>query len=260
MAAMVEGDPQKVPYEPAERRFEISEDQFSRERLEAVKAAYKELTAALPGVSVAFSLFGSLSKGKVLTEETKDKADVDLTAFIDEKELLAAHDELMKTNPEYAAFEREHPGDGGRLYAMSILKRHVAPNTPEGDIDDPHVGYINYEGHHSIMLLVGAYADRLAIGMRGAGGGAALESYAVRIARYFHLDVGGGMRKYREAFIQQLLTMEPGEGERYWSIVNRCARYIERGGKISEVAERQFPKTLAEAEEYYLHPHKETAG
>lgn len=74
---------EKVSYKPSQtKRFEISHDPISRERITALTTTIKELRRKHPFVAGAI-LFGSLSKGKQLDENTADKSDVDFTIYLD---------------------------------------------------------------------------------------------------------------------------------------------------------------------------------
>lgn len=138
----------KMAYEPSqEKRFEISGDEYSRERIEMIRLFYDKLRSFF-GVSMGLVLFGSLAKGKKLDVETKENADIDFTLFID-------------------------------------------------------------------------------------------------------LDVGGGIKPYRQAFIKELLSMNGNAGEELWRIVDDSVRYCERNGIIPEGIEKQFPDTLQKAARYY---------
>lgn len=72
-----------------------------------------------------------------------------------------------------------------------------------------------------------------------------------QIACFFSLDIGGGMKPYRQDFIRKLLLLPQEEGERLWNIVNDSVRVFERSNEIPEHIERQFPKNLQEAARYY---------
>ena len=64
----------------------------------------------------------------------------------------------------------------------------------------------------------------------------------------FHLDVGGGIRKYRKAFIDELAKLGP-EGERLWEETIRSTEMMENNLSLDE--SRHYPRTLSEAVEVY---------
>lgn len=78
-----------------------------------------------------------------------------------------------------------------------------------------------------------------------------VEQERIGVARLFSLDIGGGMKVYRQAFIQKLLELSRERGEKCWETVDRAVRNVERNGNISNEIERQFPVTLKKAVRYY---------
>ena len=74
----------KTPYEPsAEKFYDIAPDERSRERIRVLREVYREISAMLPGM-VGLTVFGSLAKGKPLTDtEVAQRADVDFMAYLD---------------------------------------------------------------------------------------------------------------------------------------------------------------------------------
>src|SRR3989338_7564002 len=92
----------KESYTPSERRFEISKDQFSRERIKKLMEVYRGLQEEFPGMHFAFSLFGSLSKGRELTTENVADTDVDLFCFYDSDDLYESKGKLLQTDPRFA--------------------------------------------------------------------------------------------------------------------------------------------------------------
>src|SRR3989338_2770879 len=74
----------KTPYEPsAEKFYDIAPDERSRERIRVLREVYREISAMLPGM-VGLTVFGSLAKGKPLTDtEAAQRADVDFMAYLD---------------------------------------------------------------------------------------------------------------------------------------------------------------------------------
>ena len=54
----------KITYVPSpDKRYEISKDEFSRRRIEALRDIHHELQAEFP-IPISISVFGSLVKGK----------------------------------------------------------------------------------------------------------------------------------------------------------------------------------------------------
>ena len=95
----------RVSYEPSKKkRFEISEDEYSRERLATIKSFYERMQESF-GVSMGIVLFGSLAKGKKLNNEIKDSSDVDFTLFVDIDEYRKLYIENLRNNKLFSEFE-----------------------------------------------------------------------------------------------------------------------------------------------------------
>jgi hypothetical protein len=74
------------------------------------------------------------------------------------------------------------------------------------------------------------------------------------ISRYFHLDVGGKLKPYRDAFISQLAQLsndDAGTAESIWHLIDEAVRLTERNSDISSELENRFPHSLSEAIRYY---------
>ena len=99
------GEQLKFPYEPSEKkRFEVSDDEYSRERLATVKSFYETMHQSFD-VPMGLALFGSLAKGKELDAEKKDASDVDFTLYIDLDEYKRKYIENLKNNKDFSEFE-----------------------------------------------------------------------------------------------------------------------------------------------------------
>ena len=64
------------------RRFEVSGETFSRERLAAVRETYEQLKTARPDF-LGLTLYGSMTNGRAIPE-----SDIDCSVFIDANEVL----------------------------------------------------------------------------------------------------------------------------------------------------------------------------
>lgn len=78
------------------------------------------------------------------------------------------------------------------------------------------------------------------------------EQERIGIAKIFGLDIGGGMKKYRQKLIRDLLLLPQEEGEHLWRIIDDAVRFSERKHLIPESTQRQFPKTLTDAVSQYI--------
>lgn len=259
-------------HEQLNKRFEISKDQTSRERIAATKETYQNLKKAIPEVNVSFSLFGSLSKGKELEPETAAKADVDLYCFFDSEDVMSRHDELYQKYPDFREYYKhsrsrhkspllarktrfmsneEFINASDYLYidaAQGMISRRLYTEFENrlGRETRPHllVQSISYNGLDSIL-------NRVKRWVRLKNNPDEYSRLKEQVANCFHLDVGGGLRKYRRDFLLKLKTMDPKFAEEYWKEVDYCVRGVERGHYIPQSAEHQFPQTLDEALKYY---------
>ena len=94
-----------------EYRFRISKDSFSRERYQTIKDAVNELVQIFPDRGLAFTLFGSLTKGKLLrTEDEAFRTDVDMLCYYKgESEMSEIElDNVRKIYPSYNLKSFEH--------------------------------------------------------------------------------------------------------------------------------------------------------
>ncbi|MCA9364631.1 MAG: hypothetical protein KC736_01935 [Candidatus Moranbacteria bacterium] len=313
------GEFPKVSYEPSEKkRFEISKDEYSRERLETIKTFYEKMQHSF-GIPMGVALSGSLAKGKELDAEKKDASDVDFTFYIDFDEYKQKYIENLGRNKDFLDFESRrldgvcHNSSDRKLLDESVQKLrnkedlsldekeflekrlqnfnmdqflffltvwHGYADFSDSEgisqdfsfrgksrypiermnhllrIKDVQVWPIQFEGEFSIKSQVERVKKlRENIGdvednqREYAVGRLDQERYG--IARIFWLDIGGGMKLYRQAFIRELLLLPSEEGEKLWNVVNESVRIRERDNAIPEHMEKQFPKTLQEAARYY---------
>lgn len=307
----------KFPYSPSvNKRFEISDDEYSRERLIAVKSFYETMHHSFD-IPMGLVLFGSLAKGKKLDSEKKDASDVDFTLYIDLDEYKRKYIANLRNNKDFLEFETRRLDEFCRdfsarklldssmrkaqegknlvleekdffekkfqkfspdqfLFFLAVWHEYTAfsgaRNASQGfsfrgkpqypvermknllKIKDIQVWPIQLSGEFSIKSQVQVTKDALESLNLDTGDRRAkeyiLDQERCGIARMFGLDIGGGMKKYRQGFIRELLLSE-GAGEELWSIVNDAVRIRERDGRISEGIEKQFPQTLREAARYY---------
>lgn len=75
---------------------------------------------------------------------------------------------------------------------------------------------------------------------------------ALDVAAPWQLDIGHGMKPYRDVFFRQLKKLPPDEGDDYWQIVYNTLTTVERQLKdIPPQLQSRFPKTLVEACRHY---------
>lgn len=99
---MIQGE-KAIPYKPSRtKRFEIGDDDFSRERIKFLQDLQREWNETQP-VPVHCTVYGSLTKGKLLTAETAPKSDIDFSIYIDHTELQRGLGRLERANPSFAS-------------------------------------------------------------------------------------------------------------------------------------------------------------
>lgn len=262
----------KVPYIPTSaKRFEISHDSFSRERLTAIAAMVKELRKNHPFVAGA-SLFGSLSKGKQLDKEAADKSDVDLIIYIDPDELKRNYDSFEQDRDkqrfnEWEDIDKEfhehydpRSEDEKKIeltatYISDIAKDMFqtnlsAENQPRWDIGfvikaisltgeySIHDKFIQTFEHHNLDDFANANND--------------LDpAFYSDVASPWGLDIGGGLAKYRKAYLTSLQRLDPKERELEWRVTMRVVKFFERQGNIPAEIKDQYPEAYEEAVKYY---------
>ncbi len=248
-----------MPYEPSRtKRFEISADAISRERLKTLHGAYQDWKQKLPEVGIGFTLYGSLSKGKVLDAESAKHSDVDVRLFIDqqdiERSLATLPEEIMQHYYDIATAEAKvqmNPETAWRAVA-DLMRRDITQRFAElATPTDCSVSAqpIAMHGDHSIAQHMEHYLYP-AIDQDPSDPSNFADGYT--IASYWHLDVGGGMRPYRKAFLEELKRHEtPEEQERIWSTIHDAIISVERAANIPEQIAKQFPATFADACQYY---------
>lgn len=310
------GEQLKFPYEPGEKkRFEISDDEYSRERLATAKSFYETMHRSFD-VPMGLALFGSLTKGKELDVEKKDASDIDFTLYIDLDEYKRKYIENLKNNKDFLEFEacrldglcrdfserkllsesvrKVREGLGISLeeeeffrkrlqkfnldqfvFFLAVWHGYVDFSNSEGAhqkfsfrgksqypiekinhllrIKDVQAWPIQFDGEFSIKNQVQKVKDICKGDNKDDDDrrNYALDQGRYEVARIFGLDVGGGMKLYRQAFVQELLLLPQEEGEALWRTVNDSVRIRERNNVVPEHMEKQFPKTLQEAARYY---------
>jgi hypothetical protein len=121
------------------------------------------------------------------------------------------------------------------------------------DLKDVQIWPVQFHGEFSILNQVTRLRD---LSRGNSANKTERDSYVLKqekigIARVFGLDVGGGMKPYRQAFIRNLLTLRDEDGEVLWNVVNDAIRSCERNNNIQHNIEKQFPDTLKKAAIYY---------
>ena len=219
-------EPKYIPN--SQKRFDISEDEYSRGRLGAISEVFEELKESFPSVGIA--LFGALSKGKVLTHESHKISDVDVNIFIDANEMpeflnRGAVREIAQEMMAKKLYEKE---PSSRRHMTQDI--HVIAFDAKKIVD--HLTHVDpKESEESADVWFDALDDA---------------------CKLFHLDIGGGLAKFRKALLSEIKALPEGQREKIWSEIARALIIIERE-KTEVPAEltRQYPATFEEALRYY---------
>lgn len=219
-------------------RFEISKDEESKERVKTILYAFRALNRNVPELKIGFSLFGSLSKGKKIDENNKDRTDIDLCIFFDDE-----------TISNFESFKSIY-----QKIEKLIFGRNEVFDDEYYRFTDPLLRYSKVE------ILLSLFLDRT------IGNKYHLQSFFQKIktdtilndpdffedicARenvylitLFGLDIGGGLMRYRKRFIRTLLEFDKIKRERIWKQIIERLKTGERGyGVIPEKVLKQYPE------------------
>lgn len=217
-------------YTPSlEHRFVISSDPFSQVRYSTIIQVFYKLKALHPPF-VGITLFGSLSKGKLLTPDTAGATDIDLAVFV-----------------EFEATDGSETAKEACKEKTNLLIRAEYPrNLPLGNVDI-HPFFISkvlgnrgfLEDYLDYLVEMNKLMDEFT-------------PWGARLpASPFGMDIEGGLKPFRRAWLEYLKG-QGEEGEQTWQTVNHCTKVWERGEDIPESLTRFYPETLEEAIAYYL--------
>lgn len=225
-----QGPPRKIPYTPSEnKRYEVSEDQFSRRRIKFLRDLHHSLEKEFR-IPISFSIFGSLVKGKILTPETAEYADIDLYIDLDSETLeLRTKDIAVKKTIE-------------RRVKEEIIK------------NADYLGYArDLKGSiHMVILDDGSIPEAIKYIRKDFPWGESGSAMEIEVASFFTLSIGSVIKKYRNKFLLSLAQQtDQDEAEKVWKFIKDCVEKIERKDKIPEKIAHQFPKTLQDALKFY---------
>ncbi len=278
----------KVEYTPSQtKRFEVSQDEYSRTRLKFLGDMTQNICEITP-FEVGVSVIGSLSKGKTLDKKTEGATDVDAIIYLDSDSVvehfedertpvevrdayyfqIGKWDKLssLKGNPNLSINSSHIPDDPSKMVkAAQGYVQHNIPtfmdNTNKANKkwsyfdQDIFVVPIAIKGENSILDMVEKYEKALE-----AHDEHGMERAVVIFSYVFGLDLGGHLKKYRQAFIKELQQKDPAEAEKLWGFVRDGVKRRERRNDIPENLESQFPATLEQASAYYIPLHKPTVS
>jgi hypothetical protein len=247
------GDSLKIWYNPSEEyRYELSGDEYSRERFRALVEIYKELQKLIPQIPISFSFFGSLTKGKpLLDKNTAENTDIDIDIKFD-GEILGrlTQEEWQKLGKSLGFNYIDQTNFAGYLKDFLLNKLDSKRDNlgftkiPEKDISITEVDENSIKDKlRSVTYFWFQNEDRPE----------RIPLNCIELASYFTLSIGKTVEKYRNKFLkEQILEMEDiGNSEIIWMIIKDCVEEVERRGQIPEKTRKQFPQTLEEALKFY---------
>ncbi len=226
---------------PERRRFEISQDEITQERIGILKKIHEELKDELPEYS-GITIFGSLSKGKKLNQENAAKSDIDMTIWIDEGLMEQQFEEGSRPEEMLKFLESflKH-GDKKRteLYDKKTAVSHYIEEKLRERLRDTQ-GH----GDPSIVGFVGPDSfKKWLYNMKMSGGGHDPEYYWIyskSAARLFHLGIGNKnkINKLRTKFLEML--KQENDGSELWKQIVGVLKEMEQFGH--ELTEHESKK------------------
>lgn len=219
-------------YNPNSRRFVVSPDSFSQQRFKRIVSIKNELGEMFPDIPIGVSLFGSLTKGKVLTPSNAPKTDIDMYVFfdVDSVGFNSPSIKLLRSDPDFSRMiDRVNGRSNGRFqsevgrclegYLRYFIPKRFTDNTEElGFTSNPKLRdfiakhimpyRISHKGNHSII-------------------GALNREAPTHI--YFHWDVERGLNRYHHSFLKELSSLGKEKAEEIWKNLIATVEFSERG-------------------------------
>lgn len=245
----------------SDKRFSLNKEDFARKRMAIIQKKVKEMKEGHPEV-LSLCLFGSMVKGKARPE-----SDIDGFLFVETEE---ADDFAQPTNLKNSEEER---------LAKSIEKNYQDElrsgltgllHLTEEQTQDLHVMPINKQlvdkGLTKILKAFESekdykkahdewkknkpldYVDEY---YKQEPERPHLPLPEQRLSAMFHLDVGGGIKKYRDYLLKRLDEMGE-DGEKAWQEIIRYTEMMEQD--LSFGTGKKYPGTLKEALKIYGKP------
>lgn len=254
--------PKKFPYTPpAEKRYAVSRDSATQERIEFIRDLQKKLTEYF-GIEIGITLYGSITKGKDLSDrEVAAASDIDCNIFFDGDYASEHYGELLEKFPGLKNYNQPNPNDSLKdqeFYKQNIFRyfiKHEIPGIIERDGKMP-AGLLQPE----VLLTSTRRLEDIDFHLEELQGGDG--NYFTGptrdmpdIARLFQLDVGGIAPKYRTIFLKALSGRNKETQEKVWGLIISKIRSQERYSGGSYI--KNLPKTFAEGYEKYVKEDKQ---
>jgi predicted nucleotidyltransferase len=243
-----------------DKRFSLSKEDFARERVGAIKEIVTELKNEHPEV-LSFCMYGSMVKGTARLE-----SDVDGYLFVDaseagegqntvdnEPKINKQDDGTVSTKPQ-ARFTEE-PENFYKTALENKFKDKIGFDESKTkdlkvlpiskEIIDSHVDALK-KNFEDLKAYEKAWEN-----MDWEAGGESPRRpddiyVSDNLSKMFHLEVGGGIRKYRQHLIEKLSSL--GEaGDKIWREIMDATATMEHGG----IDNARYPKNVEEARKIY---------
>lgn len=228
----------KTPYTPSEtKRYEIALDEFSQKRIHALHDIYRALKTEL-GVPLSFSIYGSLAKGKTLTAETAQNADIDMYVDLDSENL-----------PQKIKAKKMKKMVIKKL--QEVKEKLGYKKIPRENID---VRILDKKSIENALLNLEIALD-MTTAIENLLFSGNPRDYEIYLASFFTLTIGPTASKYRNAFLAELATKpNKTEAKKTWQTISRVigkTERIQKHGYIPKEIVDRFPHTLEEALTFY---------
>lgn len=241
-----------------EKRFQIPEDEELKERLKGIQHTVKDFQREYPE-ALSFSMYGSMVKNTATLE-----SDIDGTLFIDttptgdEDVDKAVQDRLA--SDEYLNIFKSDLQDRLGLAEEQLGKDVSLETISEEDVATAAEKFLLAKELYEEDLKLWESTKR-DTGKTEAGFFGTMPVYEYdgeepvapdlpnNIKAMFNLDVGGGIRKYRQQFLDSLAQLEPEQADDICRSIGAYLSFSE-GGKRNEMA--KFPNNLDEFQKTYL--------
>lgn len=242
----------KFPYiPPVEKRYAISRDSVTQERIEFIRDLQRRLIEYF-GVEIVITLFGSITKGKdLLNKDIAAATDIDCTIFFDGDDVSKNFNKLFEKFTEISEYysydirdSQERREIREQMAFRSFLIKHIPeiikndgkipPEFVSLEIERLSVSHLQDIEFHLLDLKRDNFLD--------FGG-------LPKIMRLFQLDVGGIAPKYRTIFLKALAKKDRQTQEEVWGLISRKIRSNERYKDELEI--KNLPETFVEAYKKY---------
>jgi hypothetical protein len=261
---------ESIRYTPSpEHRFVISPDIISQQRFRLVQGIAHDL--AIFESYRETTVKGSLTKGKVLTEDIAAKTDIDIGIIFDANAVLNQREQQLQELAQWQGLEVAKPDlspikpseNIHNLFASQNLnshtlrrlrlardlaKRFIGKQTETKSKElgialpkvDPKVFFISEQGPFSIYQTLQQF-EKPNINWE----------IKAALALPFGKNIGDGLTPYRRAFFEELQKLDPSIAEQKWQSVRRALIGNERQGVIPPELEAEYPRNIQEAIEIY---------